>query len=161
MIPSKKVVTQKTDGENRQTAAAVNQTKDNHHLPAVNELSHLLGLGQALQGFSASSAPRLRDHVKDRSKSSCPSATQVQISTMPPGQETYMDYRFVFLYQVDVAEVRMIQRSFILVFGDIFSINKAFQIHNFWKLNLYVPFGAFGSYKVTVQEKFQKNPKKS
>ena len=95
--PRQKVVTQKTDGENRQTAAAVNQTKDNgqracnHHLPAVNELSHLFGLAQALQGFSASSAPRLRDRVKDRSKSSCPLATQVQIATMLPGLESCMD----------------------------------------------------------------------
>ena len=115
----------------RQRTITIGQRACTHHLPVVNELSHLLGLAQALQGFSASSAPRLRDRVKDRSKSSCPSATQVQISTMPPGQETYMDYRFVFLYQVDVAEVRMIQRSFILVFGDILSINKASQIQNF------------------------------
>ena len=67
------------------------RTKDNHHLPAVNELSHLFGLAQALQGFSASSAPRLRDRVKDRSKSSCPLATQVQIATMLPGLESCMD----------------------------------------------------------------------
>ena len=135
------------------------RTKDNHHLPAVNELSHLFGLAQALQGFSASSAPRLRDRVKDRSKSSCPSATQVQISTMP-GLESSMNQMFVFLciptwWCWSENDTEKFHPSFWRHFI------KAIQIQIFWKLNLYVLFGAFGSYKVTVPEKFQKNPKKS
>ena len=33
--PKQKVVTQKTNGENRQTAAAVNPTKDNYQEPVI------------------------------------------------------------------------------------------------------------------------------
>ena len=102
--------------------------------------------------------------------SSCPLATQVQISTMPPGRETYVDHRFVFPYKIDFnTKMSAKQTSLILVFGGILLAKETDQIQNFIK-SPFICHIWFLCHRLcvtghrmlhTMPEKFQKNPKRS